>query len=251
MVIKFVTNYPAVFITDENILAIADIQIGLEHELYKKGVMIHAQVDKFLKTLTHLIKITKAEKLVIVGDLKHIVPGISLREDRELLRFFEPLTKKVKVILVKGNHDTGLKNLLPKEIKVYGSRGLKIGKYGFFHGHAWPGKNLIACDNLFMGHLQPGVEFRDAIGYRAVERVWLKCELDKEKIMEHYKAKKTGEMNLTIIPAFNKLLGSAPVNKMDRKDFRGPFANGALDMKKAKVYLLDGTFVGVLKNLSE
>jgi len=246
MAIRFVTGYPAVFITDERILAIADVQIGLEHELYEKGVVIHAQVDKFLKTLNHLIRVTKARKLVIVGDLKHMVPGISLREDRELLRFFKPLTKKVKVILVKGNHDTGLTGLLPEEIEVHDGRGVKIGRYGFFHGHAWPAREIVDCDHLIMGHLQPGVEFTDRIGHRAVEQVWLRGELDKKKVMKHYKAKKTGKMELIIIPAFNKLLGSAPVNKMKKKDYRGPFANGALDMRKARVYLLDGTFVGVL-----
>lgn len=246
MAVKFVTGFPAAFITDGKILAIADVQIGVEHELYKKGVFIHAQVDKFLRTLLHLIKITKAEKLVIVGDLKHKVPGISLREERELLRFFEPLVKKVKVVLVKGNHDTGLKGLLPEEVRIYGSHGVKIGKYGFFHGHAWPAKSLVKCDRLFMGHLQPGLEFRDKIGYRTVEQVWLKCELGKEEIKKHYKVAKTGRMELIIIPAFNKLLGSAPVNKMEKSDYMGPFANGALNMRKAKAYLLDGTYVGIL-----
>lgn len=249
MVVKFVTGYPAVFITDEKILAVADVQIGLEHELYKKGIVIHAQTDKFLRTLDRLIKITKAEKLVIVGDLKHTVPGSSLREDRELLRFFGHLTKKVKVILVKGNHDTALKGLLPKSVKIYESGGCKIGKYGFFHGHAWPDKKLIACDELFMGHLQPGVEFSSEIGYRAVEQVWLKCRLDGEKIKKRYKARKTGRMSLTILPAFNKMLGSAPVNRMEKKDFRGPFTDGSLDLDDAEVYLLDGTMIGRLGDI--
>lgn len=246
MSIKFVTGYPAAFITDEKILVISDVQIGLEHELYKKGIVIHAQAEKFLKTLMRLIKITKAKKLVIVGDLKHKVPGISLREERELIKFFEPLVKKIEVILVKGNHDTGLKGLLPEEVKVYESGGTKIGKYGFFHGHAWPEKSLTECDYLFMGHLQPGIEFGDGLGYRNVEQVWLRCELNHEKIERRYKINQTGKMELIIIPAFNKLLGSASVNKMKREDYMGPFANGILDFWNAKVYLLDGTFVGTL-----
>jgi len=251
MSIKFVTNQPAVYITDEKILAIADIQIGLEHELYKKGVMIHAQVDKFLKTLDKLIKTTKAKTLVIVGDLKHMVPGISRREERELVRFFDHLTKKISVVIVKGNHDTGLVGLLPKSVEVHESGGIRIGNYGFFHGHAWPDKKLTECDHLFMGHLQPGLEFSNDMGYRATEQVWLKCRLDKEAIKKHYRTKETGDMELTIIPAFNKLLGSAPVNKMEKKDYRGPFTDGSLDIRKSKVYLLDGTFVGTLEKINK
>lgn len=246
MAIRFVTNYPAVFVTDEKILAVADIQIGLEHELYKKGIVIHAQVDKFLKTIMHLTKITKAKKLVVVGDLKHKVPGISLREERELLRFFEPLVKKVDITLVKGNHDTGLRGLLPEKIKIFESGGTRIGRYGFFHGHAWPAKELITCDHLFMGHLQPGVEFSDKIGYRSVERVWLRGKLSEKKIAEHYKTKNFGSLELTVIPAFNKLLGSAPVNRMKPRDYMGPFANGALDVRKMRAYLLDGTEIGTV-----
>jgi putative SbcD/Mre11-related phosphoesterase len=246
MAIKFVTGYPAAFITDEKILVIADIQIGLEHELYKKGIVIHAQVDKFLENLNHMIKITKAKKLVVLGDLKHKVPGISLREESQLLKFCAALKGKVKIILVKGNHDTGLKGLLPPEVEVHESGGVRVGKYGFFHGHAWPAKDLIKCDHLFMGHLQPGIEFRDHIGYRTVEQVWLKADLDKKVIKKHYKTEDIGEMELIIVPAFNRLLGSAPVNRMEKGDFMGPFANGALDLGESKAYLLDGTFVGVV-----
>ena len=251
MTIRPITGHPAAFISEEKILAISDIQIGLEHELYKKGIVIHAQVDRFLKDLTKLIKKTKSKKLLIVGDLKHKVPGISLREERELIRFFKEITKIVDVILVRGNHDTGLKGLLPDSVKVYESPGVKIGNYGFFHGHAWPAKEIMECDNLIMGHLQPGVEFSDKIGYSTVERVWLRGDLDKKKIMERYKIEKTGKLELTILPAFNKLLGSAPVNKMEKEDFMGPFSNGALDMKKSKVYLLDGTFIGTIGKMNK
>jgi hypothetical protein len=244
MSIKFLTGYPVAFITEEKMLVIADIQIGLEHELYKKGIVIHAQVEKFLETLNHLIKITKAKKLMVLGDLKHKVPGISLREESQLLKFCNALRSKVKIILVKGNHDTGLVGLLPEDVEVYDSRGVRIGKYGFFHGHAWPDKELIQCDHLFMGHLQPGLEFTDRIGYRTVEQIWIRANLNKKFVAKHYKTENFGELELIIVPAFNRLLGSAPVNRMRRGDMMGPFATGALDLGKGKAYLLDGTLVG-------
>src|SRR4030042_803374 len=121
---------------------------------------------KFKKTLDELIDQTRAKTLVILGDLKHAVPGISLREERQIPKLFENLVEKVKVILCNGNYDTELKGLLPEKVKIYGSRGFRTGKYGFFQGHAWPAKNLMKCDYLFMGHLQPAVEFVDKLGYR-------------------------------------------------------------------------------------
>lgn len=243
--IKFLYEHPAAFISDKKILAISDLHIGIENELYKKGVVIPAQVEKFKKTLDKLIDQTKAKTLVILGDLKHNVPGISLREERQIPKLFEDLVEKVKVILCKGNHDTEMKGLLPETVKIYSSRGFKTGEYGFFHGHAWPSKNLMKCNYLFMGHLQPAVEFIDKLGYRSIQQVWLKGELNQKIVKKKYKISNTGELNIIIAPSFNKLSGSLIVNKKVKEKLTGPlFTNSALDISKMTAYLLDGTCLG-------
>lgn len=248
--VKFLTDYSAVFLEDRKILAIADLQIGYEHELYTKGIVIQPQVDKFVKTINYLLKITKTKTLVIVGDLKHKVPGITLREERQLPRFFEEFEKKVEIVFVKGNHDTDLKGLIPDYVKVYDSKGVKIGKYGFFHGHGWPSKSLMKCEYLFMGHLQPGVEFRDKFGHRVVQQVWVKGKIDKKIVKKHYKIKETGELNYIIIPAFNSLLGSGIVNSKPKKDYITSFvANKVMRIDDAEVYLLDGTNLGKVRSI--
>jgi putative SbcD/Mre11-related phosphoesterase len=224
---------------------ISDLHIGIENELYNKGVVIPPQVEKFKKILDKLIEQTKAKTLVILGDLKHNVPGISLREERQIPKLFEDLVKRVEVVLCKGNHDTEMKGLLPENVKIYSSRGFKIEEYGFFHGHAWPSKLLIKCDYLFMGHVQPAVEFIDKLGYRSVQQVWLKGELNQEIIKKKYKTKKTGELNIIITPSFNKLSGSLVVNKKLKEELTGPlFTNKVLDINKMTAYLLDGTCLG-------
>jgi putative SbcD/Mre11-related phosphoesterase len=250
--IKFITDYPAVFIEDEKILAIADLQIGFEHEMYKKGVTIQPQTEKFVKTINHLLKITKAKTLVIVGDLKHKVPGITLREERQLPKFFLEFEKKVEIVFVKGNHDTDLTGLIPDYVKVYDSKGVKIGKYGFFHGHGWPSKEMMDCDVLFMGHLQPGVEFRDKFGYRIVNQVWLKGKLNAKILKKRYGVKKTGKLDYVVIPAFNRLLGSGIVNAKNGKDYMMSFvAHDVMDIDDAEAYLLDGSSLGKVGGLQK
>src|SRR5437867_4156312 len=164
MPVKFITDHPAAYIAELRTLVVSDIQIGLEHELYQQGIVIQPQAEKFAELLNKLAKRTKAKKLVILGDLKHKVPGISFRETGQVPKFFEKISLK-KIILCKGNHDTELEALIPNYVKVYGSQGCHIGKYGFFHGHAWPSKRIMQCDFLFMGHFQPGIEFRDNFGH--------------------------------------------------------------------------------------
>lgn len=243
-------DHPALFISEEKILVIADLHIGLEHELYASGIVIPPQAEKFSKLINKLIKATKAKTLVIVGDVKHEVPGISYREMKEIPKLFSSLTEKTKVIVCLGNHDTYLNELAPKEVKIYSSRGFKIGEYGFFHGHAWPSKKLMQCDYLFMSHIHPAMEFRDKLGYRAMEQVWVTGKLDKGLVKRKYKIKKCGKLKTVILPVFNRLLGGVALNSTVEKGLIGPLlANKFLDIQKSKVFLLDGTFLGNVDNL--
>ncbi|MFH8132414.1 MAG: metallophosphoesterase, partial [Candidatus Aenigmatarchaeota archaeon] len=245
MKIRFVKDYPALFLSKEKILVIADLHLGLEHELFKAGVVIPPQAEKFKNTMDNLLRITKAKSLIILGDIKHNVPGITFREMREIPKLFSYLKEKVKVFCVKGNHDDKISSFLPKEVKVYSSRGFRIGKYGFFHGHAWPSKSLVKCDYLFMGHVHPCVEFRDKLGYRTIEQVWIKGELDKKLVKDKYGVKKTGNLKIVIFPTFNRLLGGITLNKIEEKEPIGPvLANNLLDINECDVFLLDGTHLG-------
>ena len=248
--IRFIRDYPALFIPKEKILVIADLHLGLEHELYKAGIVIPPQAEKFKKLIDSLIKETKARTLIILGDIKHKVPGISFREMKEIPKLFLHLVKEIKVVCVKGNHDDDISSLLPKEVKIFSSRGFRIGKYGFFHGHAWPSRKLMQCDYLFMGHVHPCLEFRDSFGYRSIEQVWIKGELDKNLVKKKYKIKKTGRLETIILPAFNKLLGGVAVNKVTSKELIGPLlSNNFLDVRKSKAYLLDGTYLGKVEKI--
>lgn len=244
--IKFITNLPALFIPKIKCLVLTDLHIGLEHELFRLGVVIQPQAEKFKEKISELIKLTKAKILVILGDVKHKVPGISYREMKEIPKFFDSIKADIHITL--GNHDSYLKKLLEKKVKFYSSRGFKLKKYGFFHGHAWPSEEVIKCDYIFMGHIHPIIELKNKFGFKSLERVWLKGKLKKDVIENKYKCK-TGKLNLIVLPAFNKLLGGVIVNKKLEGNISPIFKKKFIDMKKLKVYLIDGTFMGELDNI--
>ena len=250
MPIRFLTDRPAVFIPEIKTLVITDIHLGLEYDLYKSGFWIPAQANIFLKKIDKMISETKAEKLIVLGDLKHKVPGISIREVREIPRLLEVLSSKVEKVLLMGNHDTELKKIIPPQVNAKDCRGFKIKKFGFFHGHAFPSPELIECDYLFMGHAHATVEFVDDLGFRSVQQVWIKTKLDRKKIEKRYKIKNMGKMNLIIVPAFNEMLGGGAVNKKTRKEYLASIMTGKyFDLKKPDAYLLDGTFLGKIKDI--
>ncbi|MBI2547366.1 MAG: metallophosphoesterase [Candidatus Aenigmarchaeota archaeon] len=247
MPIKFLTDYPAAFISDQKILVISDIHIGIEYDLSQSGIRIHKQIEKFKATLDKLIEMTKAETLVILGDVKHKVPGASIQELRDIPKFLEHLSTKVQVLITKGNHDDFLETLIPQDVKLYDSKGFRIGRHGFFHGHAWPDKDLMRCDYLFMGHIQPAVQFEDKLGYRSRQQVWLKGELNQDAIKKKYKTSSTGKLHMIVVPAFNTMSGSLNIASDD--DLSGPLLSKALKLDGMRTYLLDGTYLGSLKNI--
>ncbi|TAL47340.1 hypothetical protein EPN87_03150 [archaeon] len=249
MPIKFLTNYPAAFISDKKMLVITDMHIGLETDLIRSGIKINKQIEQFKETIDKLIDITHAKTLVVLGDVKHKVPGSYMQELRDIPKLLEYLSTRVKVIITSGNHDDFIKMMLPTQVKLYGSAGFKIGKYGFFHGHAWPGKALMQCDYLFIGHLQPAIEFRDGMGYVHIEQSWIKGKLDQKRIKEHYKIEKTGELNAIAVPAFNKMAGSTPVNRVLYEKDLGPLLPRIFNLDKSTAYLLDGTELGKVNDL--
>ena len=248
---RFIKNCPALFIEEIGVLAIADLHIGIEYELYKSGINIPSQVKENKKTLDNLIKKTKANRLVILGDVKHDVPGISYQEMREIPEFLKELSEKIKIDMCLGNHDTYVKQLSPKEIEIHETKGFKIGKFGFIHGHTWPSKELITCDCLIMGHTHPTIQFKDRFGYRIIEPIWIKGKIIREKIKGRYRTDKIGKLEIIIMSAFNRLLGGTAINvKRTNDELLGPLLkNKFIDIDESELYLLDGTYLGKLKNI--
>ncbi len=247
----FVKNHPVLFINKIKALVIADLHIGIEYELRKSGINIPKQTTKMKREIDRLIKLTNAKHLIILGDVKHIVPGISYQEEADIPEFLNQLKSKIKVSICLGNHDTYLKNIVPDEINIYDSKGFRIEKYGFAHGHAWPSKSLMSCDYLILSHSHPVIQFVDRLGYKVVKPIWIKCKLDKNRIKEKYKIRNTGKLNLIIVPAFNKLLGGQPINDLKQKnEFLGPLMKSrAVNKNMCEIYLLDGTYLGKLSEI--
>ena len=244
---KFLTTR-ALFIPKEKALVIADLHLGIEHSLRKSGVTIPSQTENLRARIEKLIKQTQAKKLIMRGDIKDEVRGLSWQEMREAPDFFSELAKKVELHLVKGNHDGLIENVLPesKRIKIYEPAGFRLGKFAFTHGHAWISKEMLKAKILLMGNLHPAVEFYSGRS-RLVEHVWLRAPLNK-KAFEKKFGEKTNLEKAIVLPAFNLLAGGASINRKGFEIYK-PFKK-ALVWKNAEIFLLDGTHLGGLKNLS-
>jgi putative SbcD/Mre11-related phosphoesterase len=234
-------------------LVIADIHLGIEWDLYYSGFNIPSQTEKRLDRILKYVDEVKPKKIVLLGDVKHNVPYLSYQEKKEIPYFLEQLEKHAQIEIIPGNHDGGIKNLLPSNSKIFlhGSEGTIIDGIAYFHGHAWPAPELFQAREMIMGHNHPVIKFIDALGKKHVEQAWIKARFNPIAIKKHYKGKIIWKNpRLTIMPAFNELAGGIPFNEAGYAELLGPlFTSNAVKLNKAICYLLDGTYLGEIEKL--
>ncbi len=231
----FVTNEKAIVL--KNKLVVADLHIGITREIYNAGVSLPSQAKPFLDRIHKLKKITKAKELVLLGDVKHNIPNITFQELKEIPFFLSSL-KFEKITIIKGNHDGKIESLIPEDLKekIKIRKSLVVGDYLLTHGH----RNVKTKKNIIIGHNHPNVKFTDDLGNNYIEPIWIKGRIGSKKLI--------------IMPAFNELAGVMVVNDKklsteDYKPFLGPIAK-KMKTDKAKLFLMDSTDLGFLKDLS-
>ncbi len=157
-----------------------------------------------------------------------------------MLRFFQA-TDFNNIVITKGNHDGDIENLvrdIGKKIAI--KKSFSAGNYTFTHGHM----NIRTKKKIIViGHNHPKIMFRDEMGATYFEQVWIKGDVvynsDKKQVI--------------IMPPFNELAGSFVINgkKISDKEhtrFMGPIAK---NMRNHRVYMLDGTDLGYLREIQK
>jgi uncharacterized protein len=196
------------------ILVFSDLHLGYEESLKEFG---HLFGFSFKEVIEKMIRISdlldrlgvKLEKIIILGDLKHEFSNNLNSEWRESLMFLDFIKKKCKeVIIVKGNHDNYLVNILEKrKIKIYDKYVYR--NIGFLHGDK-EDEEVLKCRTIVLGHLHPAITLSD--------------EYKREK----YKCFLVGRLNrqaVYILPSFSPVsigyeLLEKRIKSGIKKDFR-------------------------------
>jgi hypothetical protein len=211
LVFKFIENFPALCF--KNFLIIADLHIGFERELLKKGINIPSQTSKMLDEIRLINKKVKRHEIIILGDLKHRIPFASFREMREVPFFIKKLSEEFdKIYLIKGNHDGKIEKILGNSNKIEIKKEMVIDKVAMIHGNAWLSREAIEkCKFALMGHLHACFFYRDKLGIPNFKKCWIIGEIDKEKLIESYptKIKKVNISKVIVFPAFNRFFTGA------------------------------------------
>jgi len=245
--IKIVKSEPALIIEDtKKYLVITDLHIGFENELSANKIEIgkSSSINETINKLKDLIQIEKPETLILLGDIKSSIQRISNTEWNDVPYFFEEIKKHVNLILVPGNHDANIQQLIPNDVTVTNSIGLVIGDVLLTHGHTMPTENFSSVKKIVMGHIHP--VFFDKRSLLNGKRVWISLKTTKEQIFPS----SSGEIEITIIPSFNPYFYAT--KKRFYKKSISPLIGRLEQITDAKIVTLDGTIIGnetILKNL--
>ncbi|HTY46159.1 MAG TPA: metallophosphoesterase [Methanomassiliicoccales archaeon] len=240
-----VLDHPALrVLNQESILCAGDLHIGLEDEYAAKGVHMPSQTDKMRDELREISE--GSTRLVLLGDIKHKVPGTSDQEHSELPMFFDSLRSTFDDIdVARGNHDVGIEHMAFSGVHIHPASGFVIDDVGFAHGHVWPSNQVMAAKTLVLAHNHPAVLFRDGVGSLMTERCWLRCRFT-EQALSHYTELPEEAI---IVPSLNPSLKGSPINLTGGKMLGPLLSEKMIDLDNAEVYLLDGIHLGKVKNL--
>ncbi|MBC7694704.1 MAG: ligase-associated DNA damage response endonuclease PdeM [Burkholderiales bacterium] len=173
----------AIWFPKYEILLVSDTHMGKGAHFRKSGIAIPTAIaQEELSCLTDLIDAYQPKELIFLGDLFHS----DINNDLAWFQLWREFHHKVRMILVKGNHD-----ILPphfyKQIKLEVVDVMSIGAFDLYHD--LPKKNQERF--VLSGHIHPGVKIEG----KARQWISLPCFY-------------FGESN-AILPAFGKFTGKA------------------------------------------
>lgn len=219
-------------------LVVSDIHIGFENSMAANQIFIgkNSSTQETIQEITQIVDDEKPDSIVLLGDIKSSIKNISKIEWDEVPIFFKEITKKCEVVLVPGNHDANIHKLVPDNVSLISSTGMVEEDILLTHGHTMPSENFSHVNRIVMGHLHPVFFQEDSI--LNGQRVWISIKTEKEKIFPN----KTGELEITIIPSFNKYFYAT--TKRRNKKSTSPIVDRIKTTLAARIVTLDGVIIG-------
>ena len=139
---------PALLI-DEH-LVIADVHIGFESGFASGGICLgkESSARKSAQRILKMMKESKSDSLVLLGDIKSGTSKITGYEWRNVPQFFDELGD-IDIILVPGK-DGNISRLVPDSVSSSQS-GVIIDGVLLTHGHAMPSEKFSSAGNIVSG----------------------------------------------------------------------------------------------------
>lgn len=237
-------------------LIVSDLHLGYESELAREGIFFPNQLPNILERLLRLLDRHKVDALVLLGDVKHRVVGVSWRESRQVTELLRVMRERVDEILITpGNHDAGIMSLAEGMASVVSGRGVRFGDAWLLHGHCWPPVQAAETRLLIIGHTHPVVGLARGPGSR--RKVYLAMKASKPRVARMLAEKvgreaglegrlRGGFVRLLVMPHFNNALQGVELSQLvgSGRGVSPLLRAGVFSVSDASILLLDGARLG-------
>lgn len=189
----------AIYWQQEKALIVADVHLGKVGHFRKAGIAVPRDMEQDdLAILSDLVHEHRPEKIIFLGDLFHS----DMNNDWEWFAMWRRHFPKLRVILIKGNHDIiHDKHYLELDVELH--QQLMVGPFLMLH-HPLSGDKLERADGyVFCGHIHPGV----SLAGKARQHITLPCFAFGEKQV--------------VLPSFGKFTGKVAMDHSQSKHIYG------------------------------
>ncbi|MGI6472210.1 MAG: metallophosphoesterase [Candidatus Methanomethylophilaceae archaeon] len=131
---------------------IGDLHLGYETSLEDEGMFLpRVNTGTIRDALNRIISRYEPERMVLLGDVKHDFRRSRGESSDEILRVIRLLNEAVETLVIKGNHDNYIQNVLIEE-GMSAVDFADIAGFRLEHGHVDSGRRPV-----IIGHEHPAV----------------------------------------------------------------------------------------------
>lgn len=211
-----VTNDRCLLLDDGPTIVLGDLHLGYEKALEEEGMYIpRFNTYSIREALNRIICKYEPKRIVLLGDIKHDFKRTRYEGKEEVRKVIELLETAADVIVIKGNHDNFLQNIL-YDTDLMAVDYVDMCGFRMEHGHVDSGRRPV-----IIGHEHPSVRIAGSVS----GGVKLQCFLHMRK------------EGITVIPPFSPLSSGSDLSLAGPETFMSPACRAA-DVGDADVYAL-------------
>lgn len=153
---------------------IGDLHLGYETSLESEGVFLpRVNTDTIRDSLNRIISRYEPERMVLLGDVKHDFRRSNREASDEILSVVRLLNEAMETLVIKGNHDNYIQNILAEK-GMLAVDYVDIAGFRLEHGHVDSGYRPV-----IIGHEHPAVKIPGSGG----EKIHCFVLARKEKVL--------------------------------------------------------------------
>ena len=229
---------------DRKFIVAADLHIGSETYGAKNEINLNSKIliQNINDRLLSLVKSSKANGIILLGDLKSNISGITGLERQSISTILASLSHQTEVYLVPGNHDSFIKYIALNSVNLISPSGMVLGDILFIHGHTMPSTIRSCVSRIIMGHVHP--VFLKPNNIVSGQRVWIYLKVRKEAVFPN----SDGLLQIMVMPSF---YGISRARHDNRRKVVSPILDRVVKdhaIKEMLCLTLDGSIVADLSS---